>query len=125
VKKLNLKNLKKIDRGAFQSSSLEEVEDFETQAYDVIEIEKSKIKDTDKHIYIAVRVWDDESGGFKVKDVEGQGAFEKQNATKIMQSYTTEVNIEKLINGQSEDLEIKLPIKKGVIECLTYKVKIR
>ena len=29
VKKLNLKNLKKIDRGAFRGSSLEEVEDFE------------------------------------------------------------------------------------------------
>ena len=32
VKKLNLKNLKKIDRGAFRGSSLEEVEDFEKSA---------------------------------------------------------------------------------------------
>ena len=107
-------------------------EDFETQAYDVIEIEKSKIKDVDKHIYIAVRVWDDESGGFKVKDVEGQGAFEKLTQTEeekedLKQTYMLKFDVAKLKDGPDTELEFKCNMwnKDLTKDCFTYIVKVK
>ena len=98
--------------------------DYKNEAYDVITLDKTKVQDN--KIFVSFMVWK-ESYGFTVDSSslpQYQGAFEKQNATKIMQSYTTEVNVEKLIDGSEQSLEIKLPIKKGTIDCLTYKVKI-
>ena len=98
--------------------------DYKNEAYDVITLDKTKVQDN--KIFVSFMVWK-ESYGFTVDSSslpQYQGTFEKQNATKAMQSYTTEVNVEKLIDGSEQSLGIKLPIKKGTIDCLTYKVKI-
>ena len=107
-------------------------EDFENDAYDEIEIKKSQIQDTDKHIYIAVRVWDDDKGGFKVKDTEGQGAFEKLTQTddekdNLKQTYMLKFDVSKLKDGQENELAFKCNMwdKDLTKDCFTYIVKIK
>jgi len=98
--------------------------DYKNEGYDEIIVDKTKVQN--KKLFVSFMMWK-ESYGFSVDSSSlpsYQGVFKKQNATKTMQSYMTEINIEELINGSKQSLDIKLPIKKDSIECLTYKVKI-
>ena len=119
-------------KGAFNPSYVrfdyekrEEFSKLNGEAYDEIVIDKSKVKD-DK-VYVAFIIWK-ESYGFSVDNSSlesHQGKFQKLNSTKVMQSYITEININSLMDGSKSELEVKMPIKKGSIECMTYKVKIK
>ena len=109
----------------FDYEEKEKFADYTGEAYDEIVIDKTKVKDN--KLYVAFIIWK-ESYGFSVDSsvLESyQSAFKKLNATKVMQSYMTEVNISTLIQGTVSELEIKLPIKRGTVDCMTYKVKIK
>ena len=115
-----------------KDNSTAKFEDFENIAYDVIEIKKSEIKDSDKHIYVAINVWDDDNGGFKVKDTEGQGSFEKLEQTAdekdgLKQSYMLKFNVAKLKDGSENELTFKCNMwdKELKKDCFTYVVKVK
>ena len=106
-------------------------EDFENKDYDSVTLKKSQIKDADKNIYIAVRVWDSESGGFKIKDSEGQGNFEMLNQTDaekkaLKQTYMLKFDVSKLKDGSTNELTFKCNMwdKELKKDCFTYVVKI-
>lgn len=112
-----------------KDASTAKFKDFENEAYGSIEFEKSKITDPAGKVYIAVKVWDDETGGFKIKDTDGQGNFEKINKVaedRMMQPYMLKFDASKLKDGSETELTFKCNLWKSdmSVDCFTYVVKL-
>jgi len=96
-----------------------------TEGYDVIKINKNKVKDG--KVYVSFGIWDAYKVGTEGLATEQKPFVKmKQNDANIqIQWYTTEVNISHLVDDNKESLEISLPILEGETLCFTCKVTLR
>ena len=102
--------------------------DYITKAYDLIEIEKAKITDPAKKIYLVFIPWKEADGYTVVNDSlpAEQTAFVKLGPIGNLQEYyKTSIDVTKLIDGSATELKATLKMKKSGKDCLTYDVKIK
>ena len=100
--------------------------DYETKAYDTIEIEKDSVKDN--KIYLAFLTLYSKDGYSIDTDglAEGQEAFVALETAGAYRKYhRTSVDVSGLLDGTKQELKAILKMKKKNVDCLTYEVKIK
>jgi len=105
-----------------------DAKDFKKNAYDVIEIAEDQALASNKKIYLAFSVYNEQNGYSVSNDglPNHQTAFEKLGAlTKDFDSYKTSVDVSSLLDKSKNELEAVLKVKKNNILCFTYNVKIK
>ena len=103
--------------------------EYKTKAYDLIEIEKGKVTDPGKKIYLVFAPWKEDDGYTVVNDGlpnDHQAAFVKIGAMGNLQEYyKTVIDVGKLLDNSVQELKATLKMKKNGNDCLTYDVKIK
>ncbi len=99
-------------------------DDYTTEAYNVIKLERDKITDANKKVYLVFTVSKDytiDNSGLPAH----QTAFEKIGQMDYHNYYQkTAVDVSSLLDSSTPQLEILLKLKKSDTECFTYKVKL-
>lgn len=102
---------------------------YTTEAYDTIEIDKTKIA-SDKKIYLIFAPWN-EKGGYTILN-EGLPSFQTdciklEALGKWQKYYKTSIDVSTLISETptQNELEAIFKLQKKGIECINYKIKIK
>ena len=101
---------------------------FKTQAYDTIEIDKTKVKDG--KISILIVPWK-EADGYVVDNTglpDGQEAFVKLGPVgRFQEAYKSIINVSKLLEATPSATEVNALVKMKLnnIECINYQIKIK
>ena len=94
----------------------------------MIELEKDKVTDPAKKIYLVFAPWK-EAFGYTVVNTDlpqEQTPFVNIGAMNGAQDYyKTTVDVSKLLDGQVQELKATLKMKRDGKDCLTYNVTIK
>ena len=102
--------------------------EYKKGAYDMIELEKDKVTDPAKKIYLVFAPWKEDFGYTVVNTdlPQEQTPFVKIGAMNGAQEYyKTTVDVSSLLDGSKQELMATLKMKRNGKDCLTYNVKIK
>lgn len=102
--------------------------EYKKGAYDVIELERDKVTDPAKKIYLVFAPWKEDFGYTVVNTdlPQEQTPFVKIGAMNGAQEYyKTTVDVSSLLDGSKQELMATLKMKRNGKDCLTYNVKIK
>jgi len=102
--------------------------EYKKVVYDLIEIEKDKVTDPSKKIYLVFAPWQQADGYGVINDSLPQEQTPFINIGymgEAQEYYKTTVDVSKLLDDSVQELKATLKMKKNGIDCLTYNVKIK